>query len=316
MSARGQSRDADPDRSAPASGAVLPAAGVFLVSGTVQYLGAALAVGLFAVLPATSVAWWRMSVAALLLLAWRRPWRHRLSRRELVGSALFGVVLATMNVLFYGAIERIPLGAAVSLEFLGPVVVAALGATGVRSRVALVLATAGVLLIGGLGVDPMDPDQRAGILLALAAGAAWAGYIVLGRRIAAARSGLDSLAIGLAAGSIAYVPLAWPGAAGAFDSLGVLAAVIGVAVFSSMVPYSLEQVVLSRVSAATFALLTALLPATSMAVGAFALRQMPSWAELAGTAAISVAIVLTAWRGRVPRMAAARGRPRGRRSGR
>src|SRR3954469_10443710 len=82
----------------------IPAPALFLASGLTQYCGAALAIGLFAVIPAASVAWWRLAVSAIVLLAWRRPWRQSWTRRELAAAALFGAVLATMNVVFYIAI--------------------------------------------------------------------------------------------------------------------------------------------------------------------------------------------------------------------
>lgn len=271
-----------------------PAVGLFLLSGTVQYVGAAIAVGLFAVMSDFTVAWWRIALAAVLLLAWRRPWRHRLTRRQLAGSALFGVVLASMNLLFYAAISRIPLGTAVSLEFLGPVAVAAAGARGLRPRLVVALALLGVLLIGGLGLDLADPTQLVGALFALAAGVAWAGYILLGRRIAAARDGIDSLAIGMTAGALVFGPFLAPGLGDALGAPLTFVMVLGVAVFSSLLPYSIEQLVLRRVSADVFALLTSLLPATSLLVGLVVLGQVPSAGEVGGLLAISAAIALTA----------------------
>ena len=285
---RGTGRRGDSGR----FGAIPPPA-LFIMSGTVQYVGAALAVGLFALMPSTTVAWWRIAVSAVLLLAWRRPWRSRWTWRELGASALFGVVLATMNVLFYGGIARLPLGTTVSLEFLGPVAVAAWGARGARARSAVALALAGVVLIGGLGVDLGAPGTLPGLAFALGAGVAWAAYIVLGRRIASTRDGIDSLAVGMAAGAIVYIPMAAGTAGAAFTGVSVLAAVVGVAVFSSLVPYAVEQVVLRRVSAASFALLTSLLPATSLVVGLVMLRQVPSLGELGGLIAISAAVALT-----------------------
>lgn len=276
------------------------AVALFVLSGTIQYVGAAIAVGLFAVMAPAAVAWWRLAVAALVLLAWRRPWSRGLTARQWAGSALFGVLLGAMNMAFYGAIAHIPLGTAVTLEFLGPVAVAAVAARGTRARLAVALALAGVLLIGGFGVDLADPAQRVGTVLALAAGAAWAGYILLGRRIAAARSGVDSLAIGMAAGALAFAPFIGGEALGAFASHGLLLALVAVAVCSSLVPYSLEQVILSRVPAGVFALLTSLLPATSLVVGMVALRQFPSGAEVLALVVISVAVALTARAPRAP----------------
>ncbi|NCD20528.1 MAG: hypothetical protein EOL89_11245, partial [Actinobacteria bacterium] len=98
------------------------AVGLFILGAVTQYVGAALAVGLFETMPAPTVAWWRIAIAAVVLLAWRRPWR-RLPRETWGAAALFGVVLAAMNVAFYIAIDHIPLGTAVSIEFVGPVTV-------------------------------------------------------------------------------------------------------------------------------------------------------------------------------------------------
>lgn len=270
----------------------VPAPVLFLGSGLSQYLGAAIAVGLFAVMPATTVAWWRIVVSALVLLAWRRPWRHRWTAREVLGSCLFGVVLGGMNMLFYVAIDHLPMGTAVSLEYLGPVAVAAIGGAGARARAAVVLALLGVFSISGFGVDWSEPGTALGVGFALAAGAAWAGYIVLGRRIAVGRSGLDSLAVGMLAAALVYAPLAAPTASLALADAALAAGVVGVGLLSSLVPYSLEQVALTRLPAATFALLTALLPATSLLVGLVVLRQVPTAGEVVGLVLVSVAVAL------------------------
>ncbi|MHB1065382.1 MAG: EamA family transporter [Georgenia sp.] len=270
----------------------VPAPALFLGSGFSQYLGAAIAVGLFAVMPATTVAWWRIVVSALVLLAWRRPWRRRWTARDVLGSSLFGVVLGGMNMLFYVAIDHLPIGTVVSLEYLGPVAVTAIGGGGTRVRVAVVLALLGVLSISGLGVDWSDPGTAVGVGFALAAGAAWAGYIVLGRRIAAGRSGLDSLAVGMLAAAVVYAPVAGGTAGIAPSDAGLAAAVVGIGLLSSLVPYSLEQVALTRLPAATFALLTALLPVASLLVGLVVLGQVPTGGELLGLVLVSLAVAL------------------------
>ncbi|MFH5821810.1 EamA family transporter [Georgenia sp. AZ-5] len=288
--------------------APVPAPALFMLSGLSQYLGAAVAVGLFAVMPATTVAWWRVLVSAVLLLAWRRPWRRRWTARNLAASALFGVVLAGMNLLFYVAIDHLPLGTAVSLEYLGPVAVAAIAGRGARVRVAIALALLGVLSISGLGVDWSEPGTGVGVAFALAAGAAWAAYIVLGRRIAAGRSGLDSLAVGMAAGALVFAPVVARTAGLAVGSPALLLGVVGVGVLSSLVPYAIEQVALTRLPAPTFALLTSLLPATSLLVGLVVLRQVPTAGEVLGLVLVSVAVALASREGEAPNAA---GPPRG-----
>ena len=180
----------------------VPAPLVFVVSAFSQYLGAGLAVSLFSLMPSTTVAWWRLAVGATVLMALRCPWRRSWTPKALALAAAFGTATATMNVIFYAAISLLPLGTVVSLEFLGPVAVAAFTGRGWRPRCAAVLALLGVVSISGLGVDVGEPDQKTGVVLALAAGAAWAGYILLGRRVASAGSGIDSLAVGMVFGAL------------------------------------------------------------------------------------------------------------------
>ena len=216
-------------------------------------------------------------------------------------AAAFGVATATMNVIFYAAISLLPLGTTVSLEFLGPVVVALVTGRGWRPRVAAILALLGVASISGLGVDLGDPDQRIGVLLALGAGVAWAAYILLGRRVASAGAGTDSLAVGMVAGALVYAPLAMGTADAILASPTAAVTVLGVGVLSTAVPYGLEQVVLRRLGTDAFALLSSLMPAASLLVGVVVLRQLPNAWEMTGLVLVSVAVALTAGTGgRVP----------------
>jgi inner membrane transporter RhtA len=275
----------------------VPAPVLFLGSGFTQYCGAALAIGLFAVIPAASVAWWRLAVSAVVLLAWRRPWRQPWTRRELGAAALFGVVLATMNVVFYVAIEYLPLGTAVAIEFLGPVVVAGVTGRGWRDRLGIGLAAVGVVALAGVQLEGgLTHDVVIGLVAILGSAAAWAGYILLGRRIAVKRDGIGALAVGMTAGAVVYSPLAIGAVAPVVTDAGRAAAVVGIAVLSSVIPYAIEQVVLRRVSAARFAILLALLPVTALIVGAVFLAQLPSPLEVAGMVLVCAAIVLSGQR--------------------
>ena len=278
----------------------LPAPLIFVASSLSQYLGAGLAVSLFSLMPSMTVAWGRLVVGAAVLVALRRPWRRAWTRRTLLVATAFGVATATMNVIFYAAISLLPLGTTVSLEFLGPVVVALVTGRGWRPRVAAILALLGVASISGLGVDLGDPDQRIGVLLALGAGVAWAAYILLGRRVASAGAGTDSLAVGMVAGALVYAPLV-----GTADTIlaspTAAVTVLGVGVLSTAVPYGLEQVVLRRLGTDAFALLSSLMPAASLLVGVVVLRQLPNAWEMTGLVLVSVAVALTAGTGgRVP----------------
>lgn len=288
-----------PPASAP-TGALgrVPAPAIFVVSGLTQYVGAALAVGLFDRLPAPAVAWLRVVVAALVLVAWRRPWRRTWTRRDLGAALAFGTCLAAMNITFYVAIDHLPLGTAVAIEFVGPVVVAAVTGSGARERWGIVLAGTGVVLLAGVTFSTGGPEVAVGLAAILAAAAFWAGYIVLGRRIAVRGDGVTTLGVAMAAGALVTAPLLVGRAAPVVGSWGLLAAVVAVAVLSSVVPYGLEQVVMRRVGAAVFAILLALLPATAMVVGAVVLRQWPTPLDLVGLALVSGAIALTSTRRR------------------
>jgi inner membrane transporter RhtA len=217
----------------------------------------------------------------------------RWTRHGVVVAAGFGVVTVAMNVAFFEAIARIPLGTAVAIEFLGPVTVATLGSRRGRDLLAVVLVAVGVALLAGVqaGVEPV------GICFALVAASMWAGYILLGKRVAEAGSGLDSLAVGMAAAAaLLAVPLLAPqllSDASVFGEPRTWLLGIGIGVLSTAVPYALDQVVLMRLGRARFALLLALLPVTAAVVGAVVLAQRPSFAEAAGIALVAAALVIS-----------------------
>jgi inner membrane transporter RhtA len=272
------------------AGRKVPGAGLFLIGALSQYVGTAIAVTLFAAIAAPSVAWARLAVAAIVLTAWRRPWRLRWPLRRWALAIGFGLALATMNVLFYLAIDRLPLGTAVAIEFTGPLLVAAVGARRWRDAGAVLLAIAGVLLLA----DVSWAGSALGVVFALGAGMMWAGYIVLGSRVAAVGSGVDGLAVALLAGAVATAPLLAGGALPAFQDGWLLAACACVGLLSTAVPYALDQLVFRRVGRARFALLQSLLPATAAVVGVLVLRQIPSLLELAGVALVVLAVATSA----------------------
>jgi inner membrane transporter RhtA len=189
-----------------------------------------------------------------------------------------------MNLAFYLAIDRLPLGTAVAIEFCGPIAVAALGSRTRRDAAALALATAGVLALA----DVHLAGSPGGLAFAVAAGACWSVYIVLGHRIAR-DTGIrpqDGLALGMAIGALGLAPaLVWS-ARPALVSPPLLAACLLVGVASSVLPYALEQIAMRRLPRARFALLLALLPATAAIVGATVLGQVPGVLEAAGIALV------------------------------
>lgn len=265
----------------------VPAPFVFVLSGISMYVGAALAVWLFEAATPAGVAWLRCLGAALILLAWRRPGREAWRGRALLLAGTFGVVTAGMNVLFYEAIARLPLGTAVAIEFLGPVLVAALGSRGLRDLAALASVTVGVAVIA----DVQWEGSPAGVAFALGAAVAWAAYIVLGKRVALAGNGVDSLAVGFTVATVVLSPLVL-GTTAVWDEPDLLAFAVGVGLLSTVVPYALDQVVLRRVGQARFALLLALLPVTAAVIGFVMLRQIPTLGEAVGILAVVVGVAL------------------------
>lgn len=280
---------------------------VFVVGAVFQYLGAAVGVFLFETVDPVAVAWLRGFGAAVVLLAWRRPWRSYRdvnvgpgssavrSRRRLAFAAALGIATVGMNALFYEAIDRLPLGAAVAIEFLGPVAVAAVGSRKPSDFLALLLVVSGVGAIAsaqfaGEGVGLV------GVGFALGSAALWAAYIVLGKSVADAGDGLDDLAAGFGiAVLVLAVPLFVPYAVanpGLLGDLRIWLLGLGVGLLSSVVPYVLDQVVLVRVGRARFALLLALLPTTATVVGALVLQQIPTILETVGIVAVIVAVVI------------------------
>jgi inner membrane transporter RhtA len=268
----------------------LPPQGLFALGAVSQYCGSAFAVLLFDAVPAAGVAWLRVVAAAGALAAWRRPWRSRWNRHSLGLVAGFGLALGLMNLCFYLAIDRLPLGTAVAIEFIGPISVAAVGSRTRRDALALALAVAGVVLLADVHVS----GSPAGVAFALAAGAFWAAYVVLGHRVAAEPDlrPQDGLAAGMAFGALALAPaLVVPAAPALVDPL-LLLACVAVGLLSSVVPYALEQVAMTRLPRARFALLLALLPATAALVGLVVLGQVPSVAEVAGIGLVVLASAL------------------------
>lgn len=271
-----------------ALGGRVPAPLLFVVGGVSMYVGAALAVGLFDRLPPAAVAELRVLGAAAVLLAWRRPPRAGWRGRRLLLAAAFGLATALMNLAFYQAIDRLPLGTAVAVEFCGPVAVAALASRRPRDVAAVVLAAAGVALIA----DVRWSGEPAGVLWAVAAATLWAAYILLGKRVAIAGNGLDDMAVGFVVAAVLLSPLAFLGGAAPLTDPSVLVLGIGVGLLSSVVPYVFDQVVLRRVGQARFAVLLALLPATATLVGLVGLGQVPAGVEAVGILAVVTAVAL------------------------
>jgi len=267
-----------------AAGRVPPAALVTAAAVSVQ-VGATVATHLFSRVGPEGAVTLRLVIGALVIGAVGRPsLRHR-SRADLLVVVAFGLALATMNLSFYLAIARIPLGAAVTLEFVGPLGVAVAGSRRKPDVVWTVLAAAGVAL---LAAAPHHLD-RAGVLLALLAGSCWAGYILLSRETGRRVAGLDGLAIAMAVGALAILPVGLAFAGGRLLAPGALGLGLVIAVLSSVLPYSLELMALRRVSPRAFGVMLSLDPAIAALAGLVLLGQ-----HLADRELVALAFVIAA----------------------
>ncbi|WP_371749588.1 EamA family transporter [Streptomyces sp. NBC_01283] len=269
--------------------------GVGLVlAGTVSVqFGSAFAALLFPRAGALGTVALRVTCAAVLLLAVTRPRLRGYARADWAVVGGFGLALGGMNILFYQAIDRIPLGAAVTLEVLGPLLLSVATSRRAASLLWASLALAGVYLLGRGGFDQLN---AAGVAFALGAGAMWAAYIVLNARAGARFPRLDGLAIAMAVAALVSLPLGIGASGAALLEPGVLALGLVIAVLSSGVPYTLELLALRRLPAATFAVLTSLAPAVAAMAGYLILDQglsLPQCAAIALVVAASMGALRT-----------------------
>jgi inner membrane transporter RhtA len=264
---------------------------IMFLSGCSMYGGASVSVLLFDYLSPAAVAWLRVAGSALVLVAFVRPGRAAWSGRALALAGMFGIVIALMNVSFYEAINRLPLGNAVAIEFLGPVAVVAYESRSVRSVLALLVALCGVVVVA----DVQVAAQALGVMFALAAAGMWAGYILLGKAVAMRAKPLDSLAVGSIVAALATAPVLWllTGQWRSGAPLGrVILLVFVLAILSSVIPYGLDQFVLRKVGRAGFALLSSLLPVAAVLVGFVALEQVPDPKEILGVGLVVLAVAM------------------------
>lgn len=258
------------------------------MSAAAQYAGAVIAIGLFDELSPSTVAWLRVLSAAVVLLALSRSLRTlRWTGHDLALTAAFGIATAVMNLLFFLAVDRLPLGKSVTIEFIGPIAVAAMQTRTRRNAGALALATVGVVVLGGveIGSDPL------GLVFILGASAMWAGYIVAGSRVALGDRGLAGLGVGMAIGAFVITPFGLSDAATAFTSPTLLVACAAVGVLSNVVGYGIDQTTLRRVPVRRFSVLLALLPVCAAVFGLVFLGQEPSVLDLVGMALVLAGVV-------------------------
>jgi inner membrane transporter RhtA len=201
----------------------------------------------------------------------------------MAAAVAFGLVLAAMNWSFYEALNRLPLGVAVTIEFTGPLVVAVAGSRRFLDVIWVALAAGGVVLLALRGGH--HGVHTAGVVLALVAAACWASYILLSQRVGATFAQLDGLAIALGVGTFLVLPVGIVQGGSALLRPSVLGGGLGVALLSSLIPYSLEIMALRRLPASRFGLMMSLEPAVAALAGVIVLGQ-------ALTAVLAIAVVM------------------------
>jgi inner membrane transporter RhtA len=253
---------------------------------SVQF-GAAFAAKLFDQAGPGGVVLVRLALAALVVLAVARPTLRGYGRSDAAAVLAFGLILGLMNWSFYESLQRLPLSVAVTIEFTGPLAVAVAGSRRVLDLLWVALAGGGVVLLALRGSH--HGVHALGILLALAAAACWAAYILLSKRVGAAFAALDGLAIALAIGTLVVIPVGIVEGGSAVVRPAVLGGGLGVALLSSVIPYSLELIALRRLSAGRFGLLMCIEPAVAALAGVIVLGQ-----ALTGILAIALVMVVAA----------------------
>lgn len=258
---------------------------------SVQF-GGALAATLVPQIGAAGSVILRLGFATILLLAIARPrWRGH-SRRAWVTVVAFGTAMGLMNFAFYGSLAHLPIGVAVTIEFTGPLTLAAVLSRRPRDLLAVAAAAIGVLLISRALSVPLADLEGTGIALALLAGIFWAAYIIFSGRTGAEFPALEGLALAMVVATLVVLPFglwdvtvhgtsAWTGT--------ILLVGLGVAVLSSVLPYSLELLALRRLSAKVFGILLSLEPAVAALAGLVVLGQRLSPVQLAGMALVVLA---------------------------
>ncbi|MWB96347.1 EamA family transporter [Flavobacterium sp. GA093] len=262
-----------------------PVPAVLLAIISVQ-CGAAIAKTLFPAIGAAGTASLRIGISALILFAVYRPNLSKITPQQWKIVIPYGLSLGAMNLIFYLAIERIPIGLAVTLEFIGPLLVAVLGSKRLVDYCWVLLAAAGIVLIAPWSNDKIDP---LGVVFALVAGALWAAYIVLGGKISKIMKDGDAVATGMLFAAVLILPFGFfenglSNLTPHFLGLG-----IALALLSSAIPFTLEMKALGQLPPRTFSILMSLEPAAASICGLIFLQERLSFYEVLAVVCVVIA---------------------------
>lgn len=252
-------------------------------------VGAAYAKGLFPLVGSSGITAVRVGLASILLLAFWRPWRAPLAKGDAVNVAIYGIMLGMMNLLIYAAFARIPIGVAIAIEVIGPLAVVVFSSRHLRDFAWVACAAFGLWLLApaAAGANALDP---VGVAAALGAGFCWAMYIVFGKRVSTLKGG-PVVAWGMFAAALCTVPLGIAQAGSALFAPEVLLGGLVVALLSSILPYSLEMMALSRLPRRVFGILVSAGPAVGALAGFLVLGEILSTTQWL---AIGMIVVATA----------------------
>ena len=262
------------------------AVGLVAIGLICQEVGASFAVLLFPSVGTIGMVSLRLAFSAIVLLAIARPTLRGHSRNDWLTVIAFGITLALLNAVFYEALARVPLGATITIEVLGPLVLSVVISRRASSWLWAVLAFAGVVILSRGSFGDLDP---VGVAFAFGAAAMWAGYILLSARTGARFPRLDGLAVAMTIGAVITVPFGIANAGHVIFQPGILLLGAAVAVLSSTIPYTLELIALRRLPSATFSILMSLSPAIATAAGFLILGQ-----KFTGVAFAAIGLVIAA----------------------
>jgi inner membrane transporter RhtA len=264
----------------------------FVGSAIFHYLGPSFAVLLFPAVGVLGVAWFRIASAALIFAPFTRPWRTIRKSDNKTRLLLFGLgaCLAVMNTSFYLALDRLPMSLVAAMEFVGTIGIALYGLRTRRNLLALVFVVLGVCIL----IDVKWASDPLGLFWSALNAALFAGYIVLGHKAAesGAGGGIERLGAAMAIAFIFLLPIGFVQALQAFSAIELVLAGIGVGICSSVIPYICDQLAMSRLPRASFALLLALLPATATIIAAVVLAQIPTIRDLTGVALVMAGVAI------------------------
>lgn len=264
----------------------------FGVSAVFHYLGPSFAVLLFPAVGVLGVAWFRIASAALIFAPFTRPWKtigqaDTKMRLLLVG---LGCCLAVMNTAFYLALDRLPMSLVAAIEFVGTIGLALYGVRTRRNALALGLAIIGVFIL----IDVKWSTDPLGLFWACLNGALFVGYVILGHKAAegGASGGVERLGAAMAIAFVILMPIGFAEAVRAFGAIELVPAGVAVGLCSSVIPYISDQLAMSRLPRASFALFLAILPATATIIAALVLAQIPTLQDLLGVALVMAGIAV------------------------